>query len=97
MTSAAEGWPMVLMEASQMGVPMVAFDSFGSLHDIIEDGFNGRIVPNNNLTAFQNELTKLMLDDDIRKKMSINAVEKSREFEIGNIVEKWEMLFDKMI
>ena len=40
MTSTAEGWPMVLMEAVQMGVPVVAMDSFGSLHDIIEDGYN---------------------------------------------------------
>lgn len=94
MTSAAEGWPMVLMEASQMGVPTVAFDSFGSLHDIIEDGFNGRIVPNNNLTAFQNALYNLMQNDDLRKQMSFNAVEKSREFEIDKIMKKWLLIFN---
>ena len=94
MTSSAEGWPMVLMEASQMGVPTVAFDSFGSLHDIIEDGFNGRIVPNNNLTAFQNALYNLMQNDDLRKQMSFNAVEKSREFEIDKIMKKWLLIFN---
>jgi glycosyltransferase involved in cell wall biosynthesis len=56
MTSTAEGWGMVLTEAQQMGVPVVAMDSFGALHDIIEDGYNGRIVPNNDLVAFQNAM-----------------------------------------
>lgn len=96
MTSSAEGWPMVLMEASQMGVPTIAFDSFGALHDIIEDGYNGRIVPNNNMSAFQNTLTELMLNDDLRRQMSFNAVEKSREFEIEKIIEKWENLFEEI-
>lgn len=97
MTSSAEGWPMTLMEASQMGVPTVAFDSFGSLYDIIEDGRTGRIVPNNNLTAFQAALTGLMLDDDLRRQMSFNAVEKSREFEIDKIIEKWEEFFREVL
>lgn len=97
MTSSMEGWPMVLMETSQMGVPTVAFDSFGALHDIIEDGYNGRIVPNNNMSAFQNALTELMLDDNLRQQMSFNTVVKSREFEMDKIIDKWEHLFEEMI
>ena len=96
MTSSAEGWPMTLMEASQMGVDTVAFDSFGALHDIIEDGYNGRIVPNNNVEAFTEALTNLMLDETTRKQMSCNAIEKSKEFEIEKIVGKWEELHEKL-
>jgi glycosyltransferase involved in cell wall biosynthesis len=96
MTSSAEGWPMTLMEASQMGVPTVAFDSFGALHDIVEDGYNGCIVPNNNVDAFTEALTNLMLDETTCKQMSYNAIEKSKEFEIEKIVGKWEELYEKM-
>ena len=67
-----------------MGVPTVAFDSFGALHDIIVDGSNGRIVPNNNLIAFQNALNNLLLNDDLRKQMSINAVEKGTFRELAS-------------
>lgn len=95
-TSSAEGWPMTLMEASQMGVPTVAFDSFGALHDIIEDGYNGRIVPNNNLTAFQNALTELMLDEKRLQAMQFSAKESSQNFTIEKIIEKWERLFEEM-
>ncbi|MCR4856872.1 MAG: glycosyltransferase [Bacteroidales bacterium] len=96
MTSSAEGWPMTLMEASQMGVPTVAFDSFGALHDIIEDGYNGRIVPNNNLNAFQNALTELMLDEKRLQAMQFSAKESSRNFTIDKFIEKWKKLFEEV-
>lgn len=96
MTSSAEGWPMTLMEASQMGLPTVAFDSFGAIHDIIKDGYNGFIVPNNNIKKFSNALTHLMLDEEKRKTMAINAVAKSSEFEIDKIVRKWIELFNNL-
>lgn len=96
MTSSAEGWPMTLMEASQMGVPTVAFDSFGALHDIIEDGYNGRIVPNNNVDAFTEALTNLMLDEITRKQMFFNAIEKSKVFDIEKIVKKWGGLYESL-
>jgi glycosyltransferase involved in cell wall biosynthesis len=93
MTSSAEGWPMVLMEASQMGVPTVAFDSFGALHDIVEDGYNGRIIQNNDLCAFQDALVSIMMNDTHRQQMGRNAVVKSHEFEINSIVEKWQEVY----
>lgn len=93
MTSSAEGWPMVLMEANQMGVATVAFDSFGALHDIIRDGENGYIVPNNNISAFSHKLTELMMNDDLRDVMCHNAITNSKQFEINKIAENWMELF----
>lgn len=96
MTSSAEGWPMVLMEASQMGVATVALDSFGALHDIVEDGYNGCIVPNNDLTAFYHALVNIMLDDDKRLAMCKNAVQNCKKFEISKIVDKWQFLYNNI-
>jgi glycosyltransferase involved in cell wall biosynthesis len=96
MTSAAEGWPMTLGESLQMGTPVVAFDSFGALHDLVEDGINGRIVANNDMDAFYDALTDIMLDEKKRQQMSRNAIEKSHEFEIGNIVDKWVKLHQRL-
>ena len=97
MTSSFEGWPMTLMEASQLGVPTVAFDSFGALRDIIEDDYNGKIVPNNNINAFYEALAGLMSNDDQRRQMCRNTIEKCREFEIEKIIGKWEELFGKLL
>ena len=96
MTSTAEGWPMVLMEAVQMGVPVVAMDSFGSLHDIIEDGYNGRIVANNDLVAFQNAMMEIMEDEAKRTEMALHAIESSKRYEIQHILLQWQKLFEQI-
>lgn len=96
MTSSAEGWPMVLMEAAQMGVPCVAFDSFVSLHEIITDGRNGIIVPNNNIYLFYKKLADLMLDDAKREQMALAAVEYSKRFTKEKIMPKWDDLLKEI-
>ena len=97
MTSTAEGWGMVLTEAQQMGVPVIAMDSFGALHDIIEDGVNGRIVLNNDLKAFASAMQDVMNDDDLQQKMSEASVELSKRFEMQNVLQQWLQLFDEIL
>lgn len=96
MTSSAEGWGMTITEAMQMGVPTIAFDSFGALYDMIQDEYNGYIVPNNNISAFSQKLTELMMNDTIRRGMCINAVNSSKTFEIEKVAKKWIKIFDKL-
>ena len=96
MTSTAEGWGMVLTEAMQMGTPVVAMDSFGALHDIVVDGKNGRIVPNNDLKAFTGAMKEIMFEPDSRKAMSLQSVETSHVFEMKQVAAKWLALFDEI-
>jgi len=96
MTSTAEGWGMVLTEAQQLGVPILAMDSYGALHDIVEDGVNGRIVPNNDLKAFASAMQDVMNDDDLRQKMSEASVELSKRFEMQNVLQQWLQLFNEL-
>jgi len=97
MTSTAEGWGLVLTEAHQMGVPVIAMDSFGSLHDIIEDDVNGRIVPNDDLHAFEQAMKEMMNDDAQRRKYASAAVASSSQFEIRHTAAKWQALFDELL
>lgn len=96
MTSTAEGWPLVLSEAMQMGIPVLALDSFGSLYDLVTDGQNGRIVPNNDIKAFASAMKEIMCENDLRKAMSICAVESTHEFEMKHVAAKWLALFDEI-
>ena len=88
---------MVLMEAVQMGVPVVAMDSFGSLHDIIEDGVNGSIVPNNDMSAFVAAMKQMMQNEELRHEMSSHAVERSKSFVIDEVVRRWKQVFSELI
>lgn len=96
MTSGYEGWPMVMMEAMPMGCCCISFDSFGAINDIIEDGYNGCIVPNNNIKKYAKCLSELMLDDKKRITMGVNAIESSKRFTLEKIGEQWHKLFEEM-
>jgi len=93
MTSAYEGLPMVLLEAQQNGVVPIVMDSFSSVHDIIENGVNGIITPNNDLNSFANQILNLIDDYDERMKLAKQAVISSRNFSQDIVFEKWKNLF----
>lgn len=92
MTSAFEGFGMVMIEAQQMGCVPVVFESSSSVHDIIEDGFNGLIVPGFDRELFAKRLTSLMDDADELKRMAHNCIEPSDRFSSESIYSKWESI-----
>ena len=52
MTSNFEGWGLVLTEAMQFGCVPIAFNSFGSISDIIDNNQSGCLVPPFNIRQF---------------------------------------------
>ena len=97
MTSRYEGWPMVLMEAMQMGVVPVVYNSFESLSDIVTEGFNGFVVQNNKHSIFVEKMKCLMLDDTLRQEMAEHAMESCQRYTIEKIVNRYESLFNDLI
>jgi len=94
MTSAYEGFPMVLVESAAFGCVPVAFDSFAAVRDIISDGENGVLVPAFDLDAYAEKLAQLMSDDALRERLAQTALSKIPEkFSPQKIVQKWENLF----
>lgn len=96
-TSACEAWSMVLVEAMPMGCCCLAFDSYDAIHDIIKDGENGKIIPDNNIKAYYHALSKLMLNDEKRTSMGSMAIESSKKFSMEIIGEKWRSLLSEMM
>ncbi|MFO7733961.1 MAG: glycosyltransferase [Candidatus Aminicenantes bacterium] len=97
MTSASEGFANVLLEAQQMGVVPMAFDSFQALRDLIEDGYNGLIVPNADLDAYAERLAWLMNNRGQREEMAANAFENCKKFSIEDITARWIELFNSVL
>jgi glycosyltransferase involved in cell wall biosynthesis len=94
MTSAGEGWGLTLTEALQMGAVPVVFDSFGAVKDIICNGENGIIVPNNKLNLYANAMALLMSDSTTIQRMANKAIESSKQFSIENVTHRWINLFN---
>lgn len=95
MTSAFEGWGLTLTEAQQMGCIPIAFDTYSSLHDIIENGKNGFIIKKNNVRDYVNKIKLLMRNSDLRKEMSEFSVESSKRFSLQHTIKLWESLISK--
>ena len=88
-----EGWPMTLCEAMSHGCVPVAFDSFGALREIVENGRSGLIVSAFNIRAFSNALRKLMIDQSMLKQMSGAAVSGMASFGAQLVAQRWYELF----
>ncbi|MGN0835630.1 MAG: glycosyltransferase [Candidatus Spyradosoma sp.] len=73
MTSAFEGFGLVLVEAASLGCVPVAFNSYPAVRDIIDDGENGFVVPAFDLDAYAETLAQLMSDDAARERFAKNA------------------------
>lgn len=97
MTSVVEGWGMTLLEAMQCGVVPVVMDTFGAVHDIIDDGENGILIPDRNLDKYAEVLLSLMKDESERKRLAGNAIEKVRCFSPNVIAGQWMKLFTDLL
>lgn len=93
MTSAYEGFGMVLTEAMSYGTVPLAFNSFANVSDIIDDGKNGLLVTPFSIDEYVEKLSELMRDSNIRREMSERAIEKSKMFSLERICQYWSNLF----
>jgi glycosyltransferase involved in cell wall biosynthesis len=71
-TSAAEGLPNSLVEASACGVPVVTFDCEG-VHEIIMHGVSGFIVPFGDVTGMADSIVKLSSQPALLESMGHEA------------------------
>jgi GalNAc-alpha-(1->4)-GalNAc-alpha-(1->3)-diNAcBac-PP-undecaprenol alpha-1,4-N-acetyl-D-galactosaminyltransferase len=88
-TSRSEGFPNVLVEAQQFGLPCVSFDCVAGPSDIIVDGQNGFLVPMQDNETFKAKLSQLMNDESLLQKMSAISIEFSKKYEPEAIAEDY--------
>lgn len=97
LTSAFEGWGLTLTEAQQNACVPIAFDSYASLTEIISDGENGFIIPNNDIHRYVDRMKFLMNHERTRREIAGNAVETSHRFEQEGIVHQWYDLLNTIM
>lgn len=92
-----EGFPMVLLEASSCGVPVVAFKCKCGPSDIINNGINGFLVDEGDIESFAKSIKDLIANTELRKSMSENIYQTSKLFDLDNIMIKWQSLFNNIL
>lgn len=94
MSSKFEGFSLVILEALQAGLPVISYDCRYGPSELIEDGFNGFLVEQDNIDELVNKIINLIEDKDLRKKMGDNALLISKNYEKDKVMEQWMNLFN---
>ena len=96
LTSDYEGWGMVLTEAMTFGTVPILFNSYGAAKDIVHDGTTGMLVKPFSIKQYVKKLRQLMSNADLRTRMAQNAIEYVKRYDISNITDRWEELFNRL-
>lgn len=73
LTSRYEGFPNALLEAMAAGVPSLAVDCESGPREIIRDGENGLLVPQDDPAALSAGLQRLLTDINLRRRFASEA------------------------
>ena len=89
-----EGFPNSVVEAAQVGLPIIASQSHGGINEILSNGKGGTIYKNSQ--ELKKLIEKFTNNQKSFVKKSIIAQKKSFEFNIKNHVTKFEKIIDQI-
>lgn len=94
MSSAWEGLPIVLLEASASGLPVVATDVGGN-REVVLEGKSGILVPPKDHEALARSMLQIMaLPQEIRVSMGMQARQHIEDhYALDKLVDQWEALY----
>ena len=85
-----EGLPMSILEAMSWGLPVIA-SPVGGIPEVVQDGYNGLLVPPTDISALADAMQKLMEDETLRLQMGARARASVEHLDIRLY---WEKLYD---
>ena len=96
-SSRFEGFGMVLIEAMACGLPVVSFDCPCGPKDIVSHDEDGLLVPSGDIDKLANAMSQLMDSYELRHQMAKNAICNVRRFQIDEIADRCQLLFEDVL
>lgn len=90
--SIAELLSLVTLQAMASALPVIAV-SAGALTELVKDRINGFLYMEGDITEISRHIQEIMLDDDLRRKMSEKSLQFARQHDIKIIVESFERIY----
>ena len=97
MTSRYEGFPMVLLEALSVGLPIISYNCPSGPAEIIENNDCGFLVEFNNTEQLVARTIELINDERLRIEKGQFAYNKNKKFDKDAIMKQWIDLFKETI
>lgn len=96
LSSRFEGFPMVLLEAMSVGLPVVSFDCPTGPREIVEHRRNGLLVPEGDPHALAAALVEMIEDHELRRQCSEGALATAERYSLKSIGPRWEALIAQL-
>lgn len=97
LSSLYEGFGLVITEAMSCGLPIVSYACPCGPKDIISEGIDGFLMPVGDEQTMADRINYLIENEDIRQQMGKAALEKSKQYSIDIIIQKWMSLFTELL
>lgn len=91
-----EGLPTVILESMAANIPVIATDIPGT-RDLIQDGYNGWLVPPRNAYALANAILKALKNKQLCERFVQRAKDLVLTFSIDSIAKQYEQLFLSLV
>ncbi len=96
LSSLWEGMPMVVLEALECGVPVIAYD-ISAMIPLVDNAVEGFIVQQFDTQKFAQAMLDISSDDELRRQMGRAAKKKAEKFEVEYIAQQWNKMFYELI
>jgi glycosyltransferase involved in cell wall biosynthesis len=97
LASRFEGLPLVILEAMEAGLPVVA-SSVGGVSEAVADGETGLIVPPEDSVSLAAGVRKLLADEELRRRLGRRGREVwAAEFDAARMAEEYERLYRGLV
>jgi len=80
MPTHSDTWGLVVNEAMACGLPIVVSSVAGCSSDLVEDGWNGYVVPALDSEKLSVAIDSLLRQPELRRQMSVRSLERIRDF-----------------
>lgn len=89
LTSHYEGSPNVVVEAMANGCPVVSFDCPYGPAELLEGGYSGILVPQDDIEALSDAMQQLVSNRALRERLSKVGRERAEAFSVEKIAPRW--------
>lgn len=96
LSSRYEGFGLVLIEAMSQGCAPIACDYKGRQREIIQNDSQGLCCEPDHVEELADVIHKMMIDEDYRKNVQQNAVERSKFYKLDHVISMWEDLLKEI-
>lgn len=94
--SVFEGFPIVPLQFMALKIPIIASNVDG-LSELITHESNGLLVRRRSTKELSNNIEKLILDEKIRKKLTINGYETVQKFDLHKTIPQFRSLYLELL